>query len=170
MTRAAASLPPAAPLRPWSVGRHRRVGYDARRGETPPARAEEPTMADSDDTRLAALLQLRLRWAPDPAASGLYLPESAALGIRLRPDEATTGPRYALLLDGVAVRMLDILPAGWAVDHGRDLVAEALDRLGDGASEVRRRAIWQLQALGDRRALPALERTALADQGQVSVE
>ena len=75
-----------------------------------------------------------------------------------------------LLLDGIAVREFDTLPAGWVVTPGRDLVAEALGRLRERESEVRRRASWQLRALGDRRALPALEWMALTDQGQVTVE
>jgi HEAT repeat protein len=127
-------------------------------------------MADQDEGRVAALLQLRLRWAPDPAAPGLYLPESAAPGLRLRADDRPGGRRYTLLIDGVAVRVFDALPAGWVVDPAYDPVAAALAALRDGDPAIRRQAAWQLAALGDRRALPALERMALADQGSVRVE
>jgi HEAT repeat protein len=130
----------------------------------------EPAVADDIARRVASLLELRLRWAPDPTEPDLYLPESAAPSIRLRPDEASHGPRYTLLLDGAPVRVFDVLPAGWVVEPERDLVAEALDRLWDGDATVRRAAAWRLAALGDRHALPALERMALTDQGIVSVE
>ena len=59
-------------------------------------------MADRDDGRIAALLQSRLYWAPDPAAPDVYLPESAAPSIRLRADAAPHGLRFTLLLDGVS--------------------------------------------------------------------
>jgi hypothetical protein len=47
---------------------------------------------------------------------------------------------------------------------------EAIVRLRHRDSEARQQACWRLSSIGDRRALPALEKMALEDRGQVSVE